>query len=672
VSEYPTPGDQRPDDTTTASSVADPQRSMSLPAYLAGLVLLGVAIASSLTLVMGHIGALGIPGCGHNSPCAQAASSAWGRVPFVGWPTSFLGLAYFVGAAAAWSLARGGLSRWHMGFVRLGALASLVFLVVIAIGNYTCGYCLASHAGNLGFWILAERQRRRAPATVNLRPVGVLVLSFLVVSAVLAVTEWREKEAVAERGEQDRSESVARIIAAANEPDGGEPTPQAPTQVPASTPEPGGQMTGESTPGTGAPVAEVQPPTAPQSEAGQSQPPWRGGFRGRYLTGPDPAAIRIVMFTDYQCTDCNRIEDDVRRVLAAHKDVSLSIKQFPMCKQCNKHFDRDLHPNACWAARAAEAAGLLAGNDGFWKMHWWLFDHDGGFTDAELTAGLQELGFDRNEFVRVMTGPETLTRVQADIEEAMWVGIHYTPMIFVNGVELKGFNVTGALERTVAEVAQLNPPPRTHTADHPPAALQKYLDDWRAGPVRSLPADAHPHSLGPADAKVEIVVWGDLVEVGTAKADSTIRALVAGRRDVSYNFRHYPANQACNPVAPRTIFANSCLASKAAEAALLLGGPDAYWRMQAWLAQTRERVDEPALRAAAQAQSLDPDRLLAAMEQPEVAAAIEEDSRAGQQMGLTGIPLVYIDRRFVPRWEREGESLLDRMVDLAAGEATKP
>ncbi len=625
------------------------ERPLSTGTYLLGLLLLGLSVASSLVLVMGHIGALSIPGCGHDSPCAQAAGSFWGKVPGIGWPTSFLGFAYFVGALAAWALSRRGLSRWLLAIARLGALMSLLFLVIIVAGGYHCGYCLAAHAGNLGFWLVAESQRRRVSA--SLRTAGALVAVFAIVSGVLAVTEWREKAAVEQQGEAERSASVARMIAAGKE--GGAPPAQAsPGETPRVEPQP---------------VPREAPPAAPPAAPAESAPPWGDAFRGRYLHGPDPAPIRIVMFTDYQCTDCNAMEEDVRKVLAERKDVSLSVMHFPMCSDCNKHFERKMHPNACWAARAAEAAGLLGGNDGFWKMHAWLFDHDGGFTDQELKAGLQELGFDSAAFIQAMTGPETLARVQSDIEEAMWVGIHYTPMIFINGVELKGFNVRGALTRTVAEVALQNPPPRTHTADHPPAALEKYVSDWRTGGLRGLGSDTHPHALGPADAPVTIVVWGDLVEPGSARADSTIRALVAARRDVRYEFRLFPANQACNPVVPRTIFENSCLAAKAAEGAGLLGGEEAYWRMHAWLMGRRERVDQAGLLAAARSQGLDPQRLLAAMERPEVAAAIEEDSRAGQQMGLTSIPLLLVNRRVVPRWEREGVSVLDRIVDLAAG-----
>ncbi len=592
---------------------------------LAGAALLAVSIVSALTLVMGHFGAMSVPGCGEGSPCAEAAASIWGSIPGIGWPTSFLGLAYFVGALVAWLASRRGLSRWLLACYRVGAAISLVFAVVILIDNQACPYCIAAHAGNVLFWILAERTRR-APSA-SLRPASVLVLTFAVVSAALAVIYWGAREQIAARSERERSESTARIIAAGQHRD-----------------------------------AEPD---------GDREVPWEGGFRGRYLYGPDPAPIRIVMFTDYQCVDCNRIEKDVRAILQARDDVSLSIKHFPMSSDCNPHFDRRMHANACWAARAAEAAGILGGNEGFWKMHWWLFDHDGGFTNDELTTGLQQLGFDSQRFVQLMTSPRTLERVQADIEEAVWLGLHYTPMIFINGVELKGFTVPGALERTVQEVAAQDPPALTHAADQPPPAADKYIADWLAQGVRSLPPDRHPRILGPADAPVQVMVWGDLVEPFTARCDSIVRAILAQRSDVRYAFRLYPVNQACNPVAPLTKFDNACLAAKAAEAAYVLGGSDAYWGMHTALMRTGEAVDEQTVRSAALELGIDSQELIATMESPDVAAAIEEDARAGQILGLRSLPLVIVEGRRVPRWDLEGADILPRIVARAAADAPR-
>ncbi|MHC4948301.1 MAG: DsbA family protein, partial [Planctomycetota bacterium] len=356
--------------------------------------------------------------------------------------------------------------------------------------------------------------------------------------------------------------------------------------------------------------------------------------------------------------------------LSGRDDISLSAKHFPLCKDCNA-FARERnvnpHPNACWAARAAETAGILRGNDGFWQMHFWLFERRGSFTDAELRAGLTTLGYDPDEFIRTMQSPRTLELVQADIAEAMDLGIHYTPMIFINGVEMRGWTVPGALARTVAEVTASRPVAAGPDADRPPTAADKHVGDWRNSPPKAIAPDEQGWPLGPDDAAVRVVVWSDLQVPMTAELDAGIRRLVGERADTRYEYRHYPVDQACNPSSSRTMYPLGCRAAAAAEAAGRLGGADAYWRMHDWLLANRDRVgDDAALRAAATACGLAPDALLAEMETDEVRRGILRDALAGQSAGLRGVPTVFVNGRFVPRFRLEGDDVMRRIVEAAA------
>ena len=378
------------------------------------------------------------------------------------------------------------------------------------------------------------------------------------------------------------------------------------------------------------------------------------------------------MITDYQCPDCKRIETEAMALIGSHPDVSLSIMHFPMCPVCNEHFSKNLHPNACWAARAAQAAGILRGEAGFFQMHRWLFDRSGSFTDAELKEGLGTLGYDVREFITTMTGEQTLKNVHADIEAAIWLGLHYTPMIFINGVELKGIFSPRALTRTVAEVLAQNPAPQTAAVDQPPMALQKYVDDWAAQPRRRNPEDAIAHRLGAADAPVAIVMWGDYQEPHSAKLDSLVRRHVEERGDLLYTFRHYPINQECNSETPVDRHPLACLAAKAAEAARQLGGEAAYWTMHRWLFANREAFSEETLIAAATEQGHQADAFRTALESPEVASAIHEDCAAGKRMGLRALPFLRINERFVPRWQLEDGRPVGLIIAAAAAEAQVP
>jgi protein-disulfide isomerase len=379
--------------------------------------------------------------------------------------------------------------------------------------------------------------------------------------------------------------------------------------------------------GTPAPAARVEPaPTAP-SASGEPM------FTGRYRVGPAEAPIRIVMFTDYQCEDCYKIEQQLVQLYNARKDMSISIKHYPFCTDCNPEVKSTLHANACWAARAAEAAGVLWGPEGFWKMHAWLFDRKGGFeTTEELESGIREMGYDPKGFIQVMTSPETEKAIKADAAEAKQLGLFFTPMIFINGVELRGWNTPNALIRAVDALAAVNPPARSAAHDRPSRAFEKYIADWREAPLVNLPADKKPWALGPDDAKVKVVVWGDYQEPYCTQADAIIRAFAARRDDVQYTYRHYPFNSDCNSQVSNRRFPNACRAALAAEAAGRLGGNDGYWKMHAWLMENREKFDDATLRPAATEMGFDADALFAAMEQPELQASILDDIQAAKQL----------------------------------------
>lgn len=629
--------------STLSYALIPPAARMTIsPLFSAlGLVFLLVGAVASLLLVLDHLGGLHLPGCGEGSPCAAAANSKWGKIPLgasFSWPVSFLGLAYFLGALGAWLTSYRGVSGWFAAAARLSAAVSLGFMAVIVFGGYHCSYCIASHLGNFAFWIVLELSRRRA-RTPLLRPVGVFAAVWVAASAVMLGAELTARKTVAVKQEQDLARSTADIIAAT-------------TQKTATT---------ESSAG----LTSQGVSTATTQEAMPDRP-WQGGFRGRYLYGAEAAPVRLVMLTDYQCVDCNRIEDEVRAMLQQRTDVSLSIKHFPMCTECNRHFSRNMHPNACWAARAAEAAGILYGNDGFWKMHYWLFDQDGGFTDQQLTKGLQELGFDPAQFKRMMTGPETLRLVQADIDEGIWLGLHFTPMVFINGVELKGVFAAQAIPRAVAAVAATNPPAMNHDRDQPPPAVDKHVSDWREGYAVTLPADRRPWPRGPDDARVKIVMWADYHEPGCEQADREIRRWMADKPDVQYLFRHFPFNQECNAFVSRTAHPLACRASQAAEAAGSLGGLAVFLRMHDWLMDNPSDFNDDNLRQTAVTLGLDAEALLEVMDSPEVKAAIEEDCQVGKALLYrSGIPTIYVNGRVVQRWRLEGYNVLERILDEA-------
>ncbi len=596
----------------TSDSDANPAAPFSPLRFVIGLACLTVATAASFVLVAGHLHLFTPPGCGAGSPCLRAAESVFGTVPVLGWPTSFVGMAYFTSLGVAW------IAAWRSpavevpsafrNVVRAGAVMSVVFLVAMTAGGYACLYCILAHAGNFAFLAVLEttlRGKAVSPAgigvTRRLASWGLGAFA-LVTGLQLGLGAYAESRT---RGDLDAS--TQQIIEA--------------------TRQQGGRPAGEP-------------------------------FIGRYLAGPAQAPIRLVIISDYQCPDCRNIESEVRQILARRTDVSVSAKHHPFSTKCNDHVSKDMHPNSCWAARAAETAGMLHGNDAFWKMHYWLFDRGGSFTEPELNDALAEWGWDPVEFKRVLLSDETLSLIKTDIVEAIGLGLWTTPMIFINGVELRGWSMPNALTRAVDALAATNPPAGDASQDRPPPAREKYIGDWRAEPALNMPLDARQWTTGPADATIQIVTWGDYQEPYTAKADIALRALAASHGDANYTFRHFPINPACNPVS-RASFQHelACRAAEAAEAAGSLGGNDAYWAMHEWLMNNQDTFSDETLTQAARDMGLDPAALFTEMQSVEIAVEIANEAKFAQRMGLRSIPFIFVNNKLVHRWNKDG--LLD-------------
>jgi protein-disulfide isomerase len=589
--------------TNTTSSPSCP-RWVFVSAAIALLVAAGGATMLTISRFVG----MWLPGCGPGGGCDQAADSFWGSLPGLGWPTSSIGLAYFIAMLVAWIVSRGAPPPTFRWIARFGAAMSIVFLIAMGVGGYFCSYCLICHLANFVFVGLAELSRRTAPARMSV--FASAAITFLVVTGVLFAFEVIQADVIEQRAEEALAESTANI-----------------------------DVTGD-----------------------------QGGFRGRYIKGPTNAPIRVVVFSDYQCTDCKKIEGDLMRILDERDDVSLSVKHFPFCPACNNHIKKNIHPNACWAARAAETAGILGGDEGFFRMHEWLFEQGGSFDVETLRAGVAQLGFEPHEFLAIMQDEkQTLPQIYADADEGKSLGLHYTPMIFVNGNELKGFLAPNAVQRMIDKVAAENPQPAVASADRPPTAEEKYVADWRERPVMRTPPDKQSWPVGPADAPVRIELYSDLTEPLTDEIMAIIGALMAQRSDIRFDFRHFPVNQACNPEVPRTVRQDGCLAAQAVEAAGLLGGTETYWLMLDWVVQNRGQLSMASIRAAAPAMGLDPDALQAMMQSPQVAQGIAADARAGKRQRLRGIPAVVVNEKFVPRWKLQGADIMGTIVQEAGG-----
>lgn len=99
--------------------------------------------------------------------------------------------------------------------------------------------------------------------------------------------------------------------------------------------------------------------------------------------------------------------------------------------------DRPLAGHAL--ARPAHEAARCAGAKGkYWEYHDLLFEEQPAFERADLLLYAGEVGLDRAEFARCLDERRFAADVEADVRQAVALGIMRTPTLLVNGRRIEG------------------------------------------------------------------------------------------------------------------------------------------------------------------------------------------------------------------------------------------
>ncbi len=587
-----------------------------------GIIFLLVSATFSGLLVFDHMGGLSLPGCGEGSGCADLANGVWGRVPGVNWPVSCLGFAYFIAAIVGWILCRGtgGVSFGFRWIVRIAALASLVFLFVMVTKATFCLYCFVAHLGNFAFWATMEIAAPRIKRD-NEAPALALIIVFFVATLILFIIDSSVQARAEMQAGKELTESTQQII------DGADQTSE-----------------------TSAIAVTSDDP----------------GFIGRYPSGPENAPIRIVIFSDYQCMDCKEIERQLMALLGERDDLLVSMKHFPFGKDCNPLLNSDLHPEACRAAAYAEAIGMIGGPEAFWRAHFWLFENLGSVSDQQLIEFLNALGISIAEFQQTLASPEISERIRADIEEGRSLGLYFTPMVFINGVQLRGYRAPNALLETVRNVAATNPPPGHSRQDTPDLAAEKYVNDWRSNSRKQ-------RFWTPGSVTIDVI--GDYTHQLCGYANEEVLKLIENDPNVIYRFHPFPFDKSCNSFVKRTERPLGCDAASLVEAARFYGGSEAGDAVgQMILNGTRQNANfysPMTVNQAAELIDADPYDLQAIMNSTDVKSSLDSKIKEASKLIHRGIPTVYINGRNVPRWRMDGDNILGRVYELAKKESAQ-
>lgn len=157
----------------------------------------------------------------------------------------------------------------------------------------------------------------------------------------------------------------------------------------------------------------------------------------------------------------------------------------------------------------------------------------------------------------------------------------------------------------------------------------------------ATPVDETDHILGPADAPVTLVEYGDFECEHCGRAHPIVQEVLRQRPDrVRFVFRHFPLTQ----IHPH--------AQGAAEAAEAAGAQGAFWPMHDLLFEHQEALDSDSLIAYARQLSLDVDRFERELRDHTCAEQVRADFMSGVRSGVNGTPTFFINgRRHDQSWD---------------------
>jgi len=108
-----------------------------------------------------------------------------------------------------------------------------------------------------------------------------------------------------------------------------------------------------------------------------------------------------------------------------------------------RHFPLgESHPYAVHAAEAAESVAAQAGEDGFWRMHDLMYDHqrdsDDSLDDSHLVRYAEQAGADPATVALDLAGQTYEARVKGSFMSGVRSGVNGTPTFFINGARFEG------------------------------------------------------------------------------------------------------------------------------------------------------------------------------------------------------------------------------------------
>jgi protein-disulfide isomerase len=348
------------------------------------------------------------------------------------------------------------------------------------------------------------------------------------------------------------------------------------------------------------------------------------------VRGPANAKVTVVVFSDFQCPFCSRVEPAIRQLVEANPGA---------VRVAWKHQPLSMHANAVPAARAAEAARLQGK---FWEMHDRLFAAQASLSDATYANAAREIGLNLSRFQEDAARQDVLARIAADQTLASAVGAQGTPTLFLNCRKMVGAQPVEAFQAVIAEEVRkadallgrgVKPADlygKLCAANVAAGTLAAQAAAKGTGAIAVRPDDP---VRGNRKAPVTVIEFSDFQCPFCSRAVATVKELEANK-SVRVVWKHLPLS----------FHPNAMPAALAAEAAREQGK---FWEMHDKLFSNQAALSEAIYLQYARELGLDVKRFQEAVQSPRLQARVREDLAAAGSAGVTGTPTFVVNGEVV-------------------------
>jgi protein-disulfide isomerase len=357
--------------------------------------------------------------------------------------------------------------------------------------------------------------------------------------------------------------------------------------------------------------------------------------------GGDKALATIVVFSDFQCPYCKKVEPTFKALKEKYGDkIRFVWKNEPL----------PFHPRAEPAAQMALEARAQKGDKGFWEAHDKLFESQPKLEDADIEKVAEEMKLDMAKVKAAMKEHKYKKEIDADMDLADDVQASGTPHMFINGRRLVGAQPQNKFEAIIDEEIK-----KGLTYD----AAQK---DAKGPPEPEKKAVAAPPAGSPwkgnDKAKVVIQEFSDFQCPFCSRVEPTMKEVMKNYGDkVKVVWRDKPLPM--HPEAP--------LAAQAAREAFKQKGPDGFWKMHETMFKNQQKLKREDLEGYAKEIGLDMDKFKKALDTQAHKAAVDADDKAGTDVGITGTPAFVINGYYLSGAQPYNK--FKKLIDRALAEA---